>query len=356
MIKNSFKTVCVLIYALVFGEFFFRIMAPQPLIPRYVTGGQDGIRANIPNVTYHQKTPEIWVELRINSQGIRSDKEFTLDKPDDTFRIILLGDSFFMGYEVELENSMSWLLEDKLNDKGLKTEVINLAVSGFGTAENLITLKNRGTKFNPNLVIMEWHSTDPADNIRSNLFQLNDTGLREKNKNYLPGIAARDALMKIPGYQWLTGSSHLYCIFRNKAAVFVKDVLLKRRKKENEDKIVKNAEKRKKNNFLDEALIAEIRYEAGKSGAELILLDVPKRKSRIKYESAFSLLDLSKLRDETLVSPMDAFGQVASPQKKLYYEKGYGHWTIEGNMIVSNVLVDHILASKSVQMSNILQE
>ena len=85
----------------------------------------------------------------LTSKGMRSDREYSESKPGGVYRIVLLGDSFFMGYEVELEQSFAWLLEKQLNDYGLATEVVNLSVSGFGTAEGLVALEHRGLKYDP---------------------------------------------------------------------------------------------------------------------------------------------------------------------------------------------------------------
>ncbi|MDG5466846.1 hypothetical protein P9J64_00765 [Deltaproteobacteria bacterium IMCC39524] len=351
MMKKLLKLSGLMIYTIIFGETFLRIMAPQPLMPRYVTGSADGVRANIPNVTYHHKTPEVDVEIRINAQGIRADREFSLEKPEDTYRIVLLGDSFFMGYEVELENSLAWLLDEKLRGRGVNAEVINLAVSGFGTSENLIALKERGLRYDPDLVIMEWHATDPSDNIRSNLFRLNDDQLETVSPAYLPGISKRDALMRIPGYPWLVGNSHLYSSVREKAATAVKGLLLALNRSPAKETEAADSSPAVAD-VLDETLIKAVQREAESVGAEFVLLDVPIRQSRVAYKSALSALELEELHNVNLVSPLDKLMQESSPEKKLYFEQGHGHWTVEGNRIVTDVLAD-ALFSKVESVANL---
>jgi hypothetical protein len=332
------------IYALIFSEIFIRVMEPQALMPRYVTAGTDGIRKNIPNAVYNHKTPEITVEMRINSQGIRSDRDFSLKKPADIYRIVLLGDSFFMGYEVDLEDSIASLLEKNMISQGVNAEVVNLAVSGFGTAENLIALRERASLYQPDLIVMQWHDTDDEDNIRSNLFSVEDGHLREKNPHYLPGIQTRDKLMKMPGYEWLINNSHLYSIVRKKLSARIKKLLLKQRKPSNTKEIsqVKTGQRRDLDK-LDELLILAVKTEAEQQGSELVLFDVPRRVSRTEFNSSFSKLDLVQLGDTVLISPIDLFTSKSSEDIKLYTEKGHGHWTELGNRLAASLLTEKVL-------------
>ena len=92
MLRKLVKLALIALYALVFGELFFRAMAPQPLMPRYVTDGGDGIRQNIAGAVYRQKTPEVNVEIRINQAGLRRDSELPHEKANGTTRIVLTPD------------------------------------------------------------------------------------------------------------------------------------------------------------------------------------------------------------------------------------------------------------------------
>ena len=95
--------------------------------------------------------------VRMNSHGFR-DKERRYEKKEDTFRILVLGDSFTEALQVPLERTFPYILEEKLNSEGggKRFEVINLGVSGFGTAQEYLALKYYGLKYNPDLVILEF--------------------------------------------------------------------------------------------------------------------------------------------------------------------------------------------------------
>src|SRR6185312_10254039 len=74
----------LLVYSLAFGEMFVRIVDPQPLMPRYVTAAPWGVRGNIPGAHYWHETGEVRVEYRINSEGMRDDREFVVEKAPGT--------------------------------------------------------------------------------------------------------------------------------------------------------------------------------------------------------------------------------------------------------------------------------
>ena len=104
--------------------------------------------------------------VRMNSHGFR-DKERRYEKKEDTFRILVLGDSFTEALQVPLERTFPYILEEKLNSEGggKRFEVINLGVSGFGTAQEYLALKYYGLKYNPDLVILAFFiGNDVSDN------------------------------------------------------------------------------------------------------------------------------------------------------------------------------------------------
>src|SRR4051812_43341985 len=139
MNKKVWVWIALTTYGAVFAEAFVRVVAPQPVMPRYVMATPLGIRGNIPNALYWHHTGEGAFQYQINSEGMRSGRDFPATKPPGVCRIALLGDSFFMGYEVRFEDSFAAVLEQRLNELGINVEVLNFAVSGFGTAEELKT-------------------------------------------------------------------------------------------------------------------------------------------------------------------------------------------------------------------------
>ncbi len=91
-----------------------------------------------------------------NSLGYR-DREHSVAKPPGVYRIVVLGDSIAAGLHVERnEDIFPPILERLLDDHGLHAEVINLAVSGYNTQQEVETLEEKGLQYHPDLVILAY--------------------------------------------------------------------------------------------------------------------------------------------------------------------------------------------------------
>lgn len=105
------------------------------------------------------------IDVETNSMGIR-DKEYSIKKPPNTFRIIILGDSVAYGLNLAYKDVFSTILENKLNDNknGLKVEIINAAVPGYNTMQEYIAFINKWHVLNSDLVLVCfcWNDMTPA--------------------------------------------------------------------------------------------------------------------------------------------------------------------------------------------------
>ncbi len=96
--------------------------------------------------------------IHANKDGLR-DREHTKEKPPKTFRIALLGDSFAEALQVPMENTFWWKMRKQLNKEctvlgDRKVEVINFGVQGYGTDQQLMTLRHKVWQYSPDLVIL----------------------------------------------------------------------------------------------------------------------------------------------------------------------------------------------------------
>ena len=338
-------------WVLIFGEGFVRLFAPVALMPRYVTGAPYGIRMNIPNASYWETTQEVHVEVRTNSQGIRADREYAIEKPPGVCRVLMQGDSFFMGYEVDLKNSIQALVEKGLNDTGYPCEVINLAVSGFGTAEELITLRAAGLRYQPDVLLLEMHSSDLDDNVRSGLFRLDANGLKQTSQVYLPGIQISDKLMRIGLYRWLIENSQFYSYARERIATTIKKMMLTSATAVPDE----NAPASRDNSVLDYerrlnlALVDEITKTLPPQ-SRLMMLEIPDSPSRTKFTSAHPIEpgNVYEQRGQ-YISILDELSAAARPDLKLYYEKGHGHLTPVGTAIAADKTVKALIKLPELQ-------
>lgn len=109
--------------------------------------------------------------VRINSDGLR-DREHSLTKPANTLRIALLGDSYAEALAVPMEQAFWSVMKGKLEEcdaaSGKAIEIINFGVSGYGTAQELLTLRERVWKYSPDVVILAvTTNNDLTDNSRA---------------------------------------------------------------------------------------------------------------------------------------------------------------------------------------------
>lgn len=120
-----------------------------------------------------QEEREFVVPVAINAQGLR-DVPHTYDKPPNTIRVLVLGDSFVEAMHVPLEEVFTRRLERLLNGVGAsrKVEVIAAGVSGWGTASELLWLKEEGRKYRPDIVLLHFY---PGNDIKNNSPVLEDT-------------------------------------------------------------------------------------------------------------------------------------------------------------------------------------
>jgi hypothetical protein len=117
---------------------------------------------------WYRKEGESYVV--INSDGLR-DREHTVAKPEGTFRIAVVGDSYCEALQVPQEQAFWSVMRDKLQEcdvyHGQQIEVINFGVSGYGTAQELLTLREKVWRYSPDLVLLAVTTgNDITDNSR----------------------------------------------------------------------------------------------------------------------------------------------------------------------------------------------
>ena len=103
----------------------------------------------------------------INSEGFR-DYEHPVGKPNNTYRIIALGDSMTVGIGVSINYTWPKQVERKLNSLNLPIhfEVLNFGIPGAGSLEEVKTFKEKGLKYSPDMVILQFYGNDFEDSLR----------------------------------------------------------------------------------------------------------------------------------------------------------------------------------------------
>lgn len=133
--------------------------------------GEDGIYGYIPNSFFKhcydgpgagQFESDQCVSYQLNNLGFR-DQPRALKKPADTYRILILGDSFTVGEGVLFDDIYSQQWSQRLAHKtiqGKKIEVLNLGVPGSYTGSELQRYLKQGVPFGADLLVVQWNTND----------------------------------------------------------------------------------------------------------------------------------------------------------------------------------------------------
>lgn len=101
-----------------------------------------------------------WLNASISPQGL-NDRVFDLEKPPGVFRIAVVGDSTAFGWKVGGDKSLVKDLERSLNRlQKRRYEVMNFAVPGYNTSQELEVIRDRVLSFHPDMVLLIFTGND----------------------------------------------------------------------------------------------------------------------------------------------------------------------------------------------------
>jgi hypothetical protein len=116
--------------------------------------------------------------VRINGDGER-DVEHAVAKPPGVLRVAVLGDSCTEALQVPVEQTFWKLLEPALascpalagrpGEQAARVEVLNFGVAGYGTAQELLTLRQKVWKYAPDVVVLAFYT---GNDVRNNYRRL----------------------------------------------------------------------------------------------------------------------------------------------------------------------------------------
>ncbi len=226
-------TVCA-----VAGEWFLRA---TPTSPDRVEHGQrakyrfnpyrsDGTLSYTlrPNWETVHATNEFEVNVHTNALGLRGSPPAAAAN-EDSYRILVVGDSFAFGWGVEDNETFAAQLEQELRRRGIAAEVLNAGVPGYSTDQYLIYLRTRGYALEPDVVLLAPHDNDLKDlawnhhafdaerlptRVESTLRLIDRHGhMRYVNEGEIAAPA-----LNFPGKSWLADHSQLYHWLRFRSA------------------------------------------------------------------------------------------------------------------------------------------
>lgn len=163
---------------------------------------------NNPNFTVEITSDIGTATIEINSQSLRDEKDYG-EKGDNTYRILVLGDSQTFNSAIHNELTYPKIVEQFLNERyqpEKKFEVLNAGVIGYNTANEAAFLEKYGPMLDPDMVIVGFYINDIVTN-KSGVYQ------SEVKDGYLVStdkINNPYSILPYPIKRFLRERSHLY--------------------------------------------------------------------------------------------------------------------------------------------------
>jgi hypothetical protein len=352
-VKQPLLNACLLAVSVLIGGIVLEVgvlvfLGEQPKFPRHVVGSKFGLRINQPNCTYRQKSKDVSVQFRINAKGMRSDRNYPYQKPAGLMRILSLGDSFTIGYEVSLEETFSSVLEKELRSRGYRVEVINAGVSGYGTAEECLYLERELFRYQPDLVILTFYGNDLSDNVRAGLFEIRDGHLIQAKQEYVPLGGFGDFLNTNLLLSFLSENSNAFALIKEDIALVLKGNWVRGNLKRISDKASptpKDASTYEAT--LAAAILERVHTDTGKRGIPLIIQDIPYTVlDPPHFVDVFPASLIKKNEPNLYLLPATDFLAGHLGKEPIIWEHSHGHWTPMSHRLSGQAIAELIIREK----------
>jgi GDSL-like lipase/acylhydrolase family protein len=198
---------------------------------------------------------------------------------------VLIGDSQTEGLQVRLDETYGRVLQRELERllPDRRFEVVNLAVSAYGTHQELLTLKRYGPAIRPDWVVLGFYpDNDLSDNVRVPLIAEDGSGVRLVSHHFSP--AQRFTLgAKV----WIASVSHLYvfCAPRVKRLLSTPWLAKVGVIEPPPDSLASSSDTARAYRITD-ALVRMTGAEAQRLGAEFVVLTIPSKTQVVQPGSA----------------------------------------------------------------------
>ncbi|MBI2598679.1 SGNH/GDSL hydrolase family protein [Candidatus Curtissbacteria bacterium] len=175
-----------LVAALLVFEVLLRIFTSEPQNLAKLKASLVFLHENKANATFAYSRDEDGFNntISINSYGFRDD-EFKKEKDPNVFRIAVLGDSQEEALQVKLADTWQKVMAKKLSSELVRKAAIgeprftrvesyNFGVSGYGTDQQWLTLREKVWQFSPDMVILAFSPNDVGDTFKNGLARVKD--------------------------------------------------------------------------------------------------------------------------------------------------------------------------------------
>ncbi|MBZ0316612.1 MAG: SGNH/GDSL hydrolase family protein [Anaerolineae bacterium] len=342
IVVNVLVIVCLL-------EIGLRLLIGNALPPRFFEPSEKFGHFHVPGRSGVQKTDEYESDVVINDKGLRDD-DVPYAKPDGEVRILVVGDSFVEGLQVEQDETFANQLEAQCSAAGGTTvTVINGGVSRFGTDNVVLFVEGEGLRYQPDIVIYAFYPNDVTDVLENDLFRLRDGELQAQPIHISNWEIWRGRL-----YDW----SYVY---RMGLVAYLKI------QQQQDDTLIDTdwglilpiyrAELHAREEGawqIEQALLARLEQSVQAAGSRLMVVALPEifqaeDAAWAKVESADEVLvrDAPQQRMATIMPPdagyLDLLPDLqAAAQTTDYYYDGDGHFNPAGHQFTAQAIADYL--------------
>jgi len=295
-----------------------------------------------------------------NSRGLRSTpQEFSELPAKGVLRIALFGDSYTHGDDVSYEYTFAYMLEQRLNARGITAEVMNFGVGGYGIDQAFLRFRHEGTKAAAHLIVFGFQAEDVKRNLnlirplfftRTGLpfakprFVLKEEQLELINVPVLPTDRLLDTLLDFDRWE-LSPYEAFYEKYanpwwrRSKLLAVSADLLGSTARDRSFYDPHSEAGK------LALKLIETFKLEAKANGAEFLIVHLP------ELHDLRSLCRSGQVKYQSLLDELDARYEVVHPEAQMLAtslrpdltDLFAGHYNYQGNLAVADVLFTAII-------------
>jgi len=166
MLKNALLSLTTILFICLASELYLRLLGFRGEL-EWTIGDTVRIDNNLLNYRLRPGSLKSSGNIRyiLNSAGFR-DLERTYQKSNNTYRILVIGDSVTFGYKVRFNDIYPRQLESLLKQYNENVEVLSIAMPGLNTLQESHLLLTEGSKYQPDMVILGYVINDAAAGYR----------------------------------------------------------------------------------------------------------------------------------------------------------------------------------------------
>jgi len=312
--KSAFQGILLLIVALIFVLWALEIAAIV------IVGNEADLPFSLGNFAFES--------VAVNDEGFR-DRNFEIEKPENTVRIVGLGDSFTFGNGIEnIDDTYLRVLERELNaaSSDKEYEVLNFALPGIDTQKELEILEERALKYEPDIVIVGFYLND-LDSL--------DPAVGRYKRIGLPVV----------GF-WLDSVSYFYYFLESRT----NRIFLSLGWKETYEEYLMRMLQSEVSKEETRRIFRELSEVAKENEFDVVIVNIP---VLYKFEN-YQFLEANELLEEIseengfyFVDLLDTFGDYE--EEEIYISKHNVHMNEFGNRLAGEVIFDKLLNERIIE-------